>query len=295
MRRFQVGGNNNRLYYALIFIVIFAIPVIVHILFYIPSNQFTTPTWTSGDVLNYFGSAAGALATILGVKLTLQDETTARREEQRLSVIPCITLSQYKVMRESNQSGVSISKTESSPREKPSHNEGGQYLDSSISRFCYIVIGKNGISYPNFLSDEQTRCATSDSQIMDQNGPYCVWIQNPMLCTFLHLTNAGSGPAINLSVSLSKEGQGVGKTGLGTRTLYKQLLPKDSVDVLILLEDRSKPSLFGKYEFEISYSDILGHIYTQTHEYSIEEVLEGETTKTRTDLSVAIEQVLRNR
>ena len=129
---------------------------------------------------------------------------------------------------------------------------------------------------------------------MDQNGPYCVWIQNPMLCTFLHLTNAGSGPAINLSVSLSKEGQSVGKTGLGTRTLYKQLLPKDSADVLVLLEDRADLSLFGKYAFEISYSDILGHNYTQTHEYSIEEVLEGKATKTRTDLSVAIEQVLRD-
>lgn len=68
-------------------------PVLVHVAFNIevPCSALI-PTWTSGDALAYIGALLGAIATIVAVFLTIKKSDETRKEDLRLSVLPCIAV-----------------------------------------------------------------------------------------------------------------------------------------------------------------------------------------------------------
>lgn len=74
-------------------IVAIAAPILVHIAFNIETPcSALMPTWTSGEVLAYIGALLGAITTIVAVFLTVKNSDEARKEDLRLSVLPCIVV-----------------------------------------------------------------------------------------------------------------------------------------------------------------------------------------------------------
>lgn len=87
---------SHKICVALILIAVFSLPlVIVHFVFKFNCHPLLHATWTSGDVLGYFGEMIGAAATIFAIIITIQLAEEGRQEdhkrqkcERKLSVKP---------------------------------------------------------------------------------------------------------------------------------------------------------------------------------------------------------------
>lgn len=81
--------KHKKLIVFFIFMMIFGIPFIIHVLFKLhPKNNFFVAEWTAGELLNYYGSILAFLGTaILGALSLYQNQIIKRESDKRTELL----------------------------------------------------------------------------------------------------------------------------------------------------------------------------------------------------------------
>lgn len=81
--------KKHRIFLSIVILIIFIPIPAIHILFSIhPDNQWWVAKWSAGELLDYFGSLMGAIATIIAVAITIRYTKLSQDEQNILQVKP---------------------------------------------------------------------------------------------------------------------------------------------------------------------------------------------------------------
>jgi len=76
--------NHKKLIAFIIFMIIFGVPLIIHILFKLhPSNDFFVAEWSAGELLSYYGSILAFLGTVILGALSLYQNQIIKQESDK--------------------------------------------------------------------------------------------------------------------------------------------------------------------------------------------------------------------
>lgn len=257
-----------KLFVLLSLLVALVIPAVLHLLYKLPAPAFALEAvWGAGEMLDYIGSILGAAATIGAVWLTIRDEREGRLEEQRLSTVPlvAITALERHVPAFDMFSG-SMPTLGSSERE----NKQDEYEEFEPNSE-FIVVSKAGqITYISELTERQKHYAHSGPHVPErlEGGFMAVAINNAMFLP-LRLYRIGNGPAVNVSVSMERDGEAPLFEGGTLHLSTRQMAVGTHRYVGILFEDYRSVKSQGSYGLIIRYEDTLGHRYEQRHDGAI--------------------------
>lgn len=247
-------------------------------------------TWSSGEALGYVGSVLGAVATIVAIMKTIAYTEETRKEDQRLSVLPCIAL---EALNPRNKKSHFNSRAAAGPQgireciQDASSDAGYTELQN---KNMYVIVRDGEVTYQTGLDEHQRERV----EFYDCEQSLCLGtvsqVANPTLYLPLVLSSIGSGPALNVSIALkaattlSEVPASISPTGpvfqlpLG-ETRYLGLYFEDAVD----------PSAVGAWQLVVDYQDIQGNEYRQGFELTFTKDGDG---RTNSCLSFAINRIL---
>lgn len=235
---------------------IIGIPLLINWLYKQPARiDFFRMGWNVDAVLTYYGSIIAAVATVLGVFLSVKYAQENYREDERNRQLPFMALSFLR--RESKFHLFDMTNTEG----KNSEDEEEYYYEFKL-RKIYIIITKSEIIYKKRLSKDQNDLLMKNGYKTVKEGNRISLVPKDFVSMPMELENVGNGPAIDVRVSLYKDKERIRAVSLDT------LKNGDTIYIHIFSEENVK-SILGKYILEVIYKDILSNAYTQKYPVTI--------------------------
>ena len=237
-------------------------PVFVHVAFSVEAPcSALIPTWTSGDVLAYIGALLGAIATIVAVFLTIKNSEETRKEDLRLSVLPCIAVQDLR--RVNRKSFIDVVREQSAPNSDDGVTAKEPYAEVKIDRE-YAVYSAEGFHYCCGLADEQRKKIEYHSVIPTEDAPgVMLFAANTSAYLPLLFSNVGNGTAVNCCISVVKA-EGIRDVQLeGLLSCSIRQMTVGSERYLGVYFDDCTPDCRGKYQIVVMYEDTYGNRYVQ--------------------------------
>lgn len=237
-------------------------PVLVHVAFNIeaPCSALIS-TWTSGDVLAYIGALLGAIATIVAVFLTIKKSDEARKEDFRLSVLPCIAVQD--LHRVNRKSIIEAMMEEDDPGSDGGVTAKEPYAEVKIEDE-YAVYSAEGFCYRRELTDEQRKKIECRSVVPMEGAPgVTLYTANTSAYLPLLFSNVGNGTAVNCCISVIKAEKiwDVKLKGLFACSIKQMTVGSERY--LGVYFDDCDPDCYGKYQIVVMYEDTYGNRYVQ--------------------------------
>ena len=235
---------------------IIGIPLLINWLYKQPAGiDFFRMGWNVDAVLTYYGSIIAAVATVLGVFLSVKYAQENYREDERNRQLPFMALSFLR--RESKFHLFDMTNTDVGDSE----DEDEYYYEFKL-RKIYIIITKSEIIYKKRLSKDQNELLLKNGCKTVKDGNKVSLVQRDLVSMPMELENVGNGPAIDVRISLYNDKEKIRAVSLDT------LKNGDTIYLHIYSEEKAE-NILGKYTLEVIYKDILSNAYTQKYPVTI--------------------------
>ncbi|WP_290072830.1 hypothetical protein [Adlercreutzia caecimuris] len=225
----------------------------------VPDEISIKVSWTAGDALLCGMTVMSACAAIWGIYLTLQNSQYQFSETYRLSVVPCVTMTQ--LVQKNRRSFFNERMKRDLVGDEASSYDDTNALDNSYcvaeERDEYAILGEEIIYRRSLTETQRDLVEHRDLERQDAAGGHYYTV-NPVSYLPLLFKSVGSGPAVNVRRGIQRlplEGE---KKYTEPRTL---LVGEESF--LGVYIDTSDEAAFGEYEITLSFYDIVGNHYEQ--------------------------------
>lgn len=242
---------------------IILIPLLIHILFKLNApTDFFVATWTSGDVLAFYGVIIGAIATVGGVYLTIQYAQKSSLDDTYNRVRPFVVVVPKMV-----EGKVNLIPDLLGIREKEAEQRDEYYNEYVLDRICFVY-HKGTITAHSKLTPEQeeSKRKFGNTQVFSEDGSVALTHTDLTTLTIV-VENLGVGVANKLCVGFVKEDDGVISDKLH---LFGPLKVDASFNIELYIEDPLKED-YGNYELIFEYYDIYENVYRQKFQVELRE------------------------
>jgi len=242
----------------LIFVIvgIIFVPLVIHILFKInaPANFFIA-TWTSGDVLAFYGVIIGAIATVGGVYLSIQysqkslHEDTYNRVRPFLVIVPKMVEGKLDLVSEIFRS-----------RDIKSKQEEDYYNEYVLDSICFVMVNGKITAHSKLTPEqEETKRKFGIKKVTKGDGSTSVTNTNLAYMSIV-VENAGVGVANKLLIGFYKSSD-YSKDQLPL-SLFRHVKVGESITVELYIENPVEKD-YGDYTLAFDYCDIYENNYLQ--------------------------------
>ncbi len=253
----------------LFFIVgVILIPLLIHILFKINAPiDFFVATWTSGDVLAFYGVIIGAIATVGGVYLSIQYSQKSLQEDTYNRVRPFIVVVPKLIEGRVDFFGEFFAQSESNDREKSSY-----YNETIIDKICFTMVDSKITAHSKLTPEqEETKRKFGIKKVTKGDGSTSITNTNLAAMTIV-VENAGLGVANKLLIGFYKSSD-YSKNQMPL-SLFRHLKVGESITVELYIENPDKKD-FGDYILVFDYCDIYENNYQQIFNVKLAKDEEG--------------------
>lgn len=251
----------------LLIVVALSVLLIIHILFKIKAVcSGLQATWESGDVLAYFGSIIGAIATIAAVTYTIRDAEATRAIERSNSIKPLLAATLIAKPYDC------LDACSCSDLEQQELN--ADYLKADI--FIEIrSIGHNdrlAVEYPDFFRGGVADCVERILSSGWSRKRECYKppsIDDEMRYTKIRIKNLGAGPAINMSIRIESETDEIGSPSVAGKVCHSRIMqiPIDGEMSVGIFVDSPEIAQHCSLFLMMKYTDRDGCDYGQAHSF----------------------------
>lgn len=209
-------------------------------------------SWEIGDALSHYGVLVAAVATIVGVYVSIGAAQRSYHEDEINRVKPYIALTGYctacKVQLFSNNPDIAASNADN----QSSYEE---YILDKV----HVVIENQQILFKRELSDEQKKIVETYGLYLRDTGDHkYVLDSGHYIYLPLKIENVGSGTATNMFIGFYQE-------NTKHRGVNLYTFKVGQVAYCAIFSNDSEETLFGKYVLNLTYGDILGNHYSQKY------------------------------
>lgn len=209
-------------------------------------------SWEIGDALSYYGVLVAAVATIVGVYVSIGAAQRSYHEDEINRVKPYIALTGYrtacKVQLFSNNPDIAASNADN----QSSYEE---YILDKV----HVVIENQQILFKRELSDEQKKIVETYGLYLRDTGDHkYVLDSGHYIYLPLKIENVGSGTATNMFIGFYQE-------NTKHRGVNLYTFKVGQVAYCAIFSNDSEETLFGKYVLNLTYGDIWGNHYSQKY------------------------------
>ena len=243
----------------LFLLLVFVIPLVINWAYRQPAffHCFAVD-WNVEDVLAFYGTLLAALATVLGVYLSILFAQKNYRKDERNRVVPYLALSHMREKSKFNLfSGIASGERSGHPSDEPDE----YYKEYRLDR-VYIILSNGVVAFKDKLSTEQQRILLQNGAVWEQTGKGFSLVAKEYISLAFDVDNVGNGAAIDLKLEFSKKGCTNPKA-----VSFFTLKEKDSIYFHVFSEVEND-SVLGDYILKFQYYDILNNRYTQEYPFS---------------------------
>ncbi|MHA5219081.1 hypothetical protein [Dysosmobacter sp. Phy] len=254
------------------------VPALINLAFKLHAPcGFLAAEWSAGDVLSFYGAMLASVATIMGVYLSIDYAQRNYREDEANRVRPYLALTHYKSKSRSNL----LSLVFQTSNNEPDRTSDEFYEEYKLDK-VFIIIGTDGISFKDSLTDAQKQSlqAGSIGMVQEGNSKRFLCPRNLVSMPF-EIENVGSGAALNTMV-------GFYKAGAKRRGVNIFTMKTGQSAYCHIFCDEQNSALYGEYILEFIYGDILGNRYSQ--KYNVEFGIDAENGKFFNSINLVGEQ-----
>lgn len=246
---------------AAFFIVgVIVIPLLIHIVFKFPAPcEFLVATWGSGDVLAFYGVIIGAIATVVGVYLSIMAAHKSAKEDTNNKVRPFVVVTPFMV-----EGRVDLIAELLSEQNEPAEKKEDYYREYILEQVCFVLSNGKFTAHSSLsLEQQKAKQKFGTSKIRKEDGSAVLANKNIADLSML-VENLGLGVANRLLI-------GVNKVDISCDAKEKVLVAPLKVGAQLKLEiyvENPSESDYGDYNLMFEYQDIYENTYRQ--EYTIE-------------------------
>ena len=250
----------------LLFLALF-IPVLINEAF--KSNwgiEWLQAEWGAGDALSFCGAILAAVATIIGVHLSIEYAQKNYHEDEINKVKPYLALTHYEAQYHKNLFEDLINSQNPSKNNKQKSPD-ELYKEYKLNKI-YIVIQADTINFMNGLTESQKQFLESGGitwESEDSGGALkkCQLKKCQIISTPFEVENVGNGAALNTTICFYRENKE--RRGASVYTLKC-----NQSTYFHIFSDVQGAEIYGDYILEIMYNDILGNSYSQKYKIIIQ-------------------------
>ena len=232
------------------------IPLLIHILFKINAPiDFFVATWSSGDVLAFYGVIIGAIATVGGVYLSIQYsqksllKDTYNRVRPFIVIVPKLVEGKFDLLAELL---------------RPSENKGSEkssyYNESIIDKICFTMVDSKIIAHSKLTPEQEEIKRTFGIKKVTKSDGSTSITNTKLAAMTIVVENAGLGVANKLLIGFYKSSD-YSKDQMPL-SLFRHLKVGESITVELYIENPDEKD-FGDYKLAFDYCDIYENNYQQ--------------------------------
>lgn len=234
-------------------------PLFLNWFFYLPAPcPIFNVGWEIEDALSYYGAMVAAVATVVGVYVSIGAAQKNYHEDEINKVKPYLALTIYRLAYKVQLFGNEQDAVSSHKKDNPPSYE--EYI---LDKVC-IVIENQQILFKRHLSDEQRKVVETGGLYLRDVGEYkYVLDSGHYIYLPLMVENIGNGAATNMYIGFYRKDGKPRRVNLYTFKVGQAA----HCDIF---SNAPEEELFGEYILNITYGDILGHHYSQKYPMTIE-------------------------
>lgn len=240
-----------------IFLVLI-VPLVINYLFTVPALcRFLGVDWEVADALSYYGTIISTIAAIAGVFLSIQYAQKNYREDERNRIRPYLALTYFRTKPKYNVFD---------PRDigkEDGEEDNSQYKEYILEKL-YILISPDKVDYKDGLTKNQIQILKTGGALWEPTQTGARLIEKLYLSLPCECENVGNGTAIDLRVSLYREG----KDGDAIKYANMFTLQTGKSIYLHIFSEEFVKEICGNYTLCFRYSDLIGNRYVQ--KFSVE-------------------------
>ena len=241
------------------------IPLAINVAFKLKAPcAFWTAEWNAGDVLSFYGTLLGSVATIIGVYMSIQYAQKSYKDDIRNQVLPFFAVTQLRGRSNYNAFLEGFDGTGPTEGNASSNTNPPLYEESKLSKiyFCLETSEiKNYIDLPPRYIELLEKSGASWAAAADG----CYMLQkHPFISFPMEVENIGNGPAVYARIGFFKGGE------------TPKYLPPVNLKVgesfyIHVFSAIPIEKTYGKYMLSIQYQDIYKNSYSQEFSFIAEE------------------------
>lgn len=235
------------------------IPLLIHCAFKATAPwKFLVATWSSGDVLAFYGVIVGAVATVGGVYLSIQYSQQAAREDMHDKVRPFLVVTPLMV-----EGKVDLISELLMPKAKKIEEQSTYYKEYILDRVCFVL--RNGkVSAHSKLTPEQEEAKRKFGRRQTENEKGEPVITAADVTTMsIVVENLGVGVANRLLIGFNKE-----QDDQDQMVLTVPLKVNATLTLEVYIENPQTAD-YGTYILRFEYQDIYENTYQQSYHVTL--------------------------
>lgn len=183
----------------LLAVALFVVPLTVYCLYSIPAPSWLTPKWDASILLAYLGSVLAGIATVLGVYFSLKVSEGRYLEDRSNSVKPYLTIASRYINQPRGGLFEPTDEDETADSTQP-------YFEEEVNTLCFDL-GEDYICPHLEIPREKKEVIEKGGSVKEKlgEGTYA-YVFHPQIIVAFTLENVGNGPAVNLKISMTKDG-----------------------------------------------------------------------------------------
>ena len=269
------------------------VPILIDYLFKKPAIfNWMAVGWEVEHALSYYGSLLAAVATIIGVFISMKAAQKNYREDARNRILPYIALTHMRSQSNYNAYVDSMGKAGISSQESNA-NRSDNSTDSNIESNdivyreyrlgeIYIIVSPGRIVFKNEFTESQkekvekygTKCQ------VDEDGSRHL-VSEKYISVPCEIENVGSGPAVDLRLAFYRS-----DSPSSASVNFYTFQNNNQVIYFHIFSEVENSSVYGEYTLELRYRDIQGNRYSQKYLFHSSETQESGQTDNRIKTSV---------
>lgn len=233
-------------------------PLFLNWFFYLPSLcPVFNVGWGIEDALSYYGTMVAAVATVVGVYVSIEAAQKNYHEDEVNKVKPYLALTLYHSACNVRLFGDDQNNSSTHEKDNPPSYE--EYI---LDKVC-IVIENQQILFKRKLSDEQRKIVeTYGIHLRDIGNLEYVIDSGNYIDLPLMIENIGNGAATNMYIGFYRKDD-------DARGINLYTFKVGQVAHCEIFSNAPKEELFGEYILNMTYGDISGHHYSQRYPITI--------------------------
>lgn len=184
----------------LLIIALVVVPFVVYCLYGISAPWWLMPKWDAPVLLTYLGSVLAGIATVLGVHFSLKASESRYLEDRSNSVKPYLTIASRYV----NQPRGGLFEL---PDEEEMVDSAQSYSEEEVTSLCFDL-GEDFICPHLEIPRDKKRIIEKGGSVNEKQGEgFYAHVFYPQMIVAFTLENVGNGPAVDLRISMTKDGK----------------------------------------------------------------------------------------